>query len=88
MPFELRPVISLACLNLDELGDQFPPAAVEAIGHCLPLRFKPEPAAALPIRADPQIADEFPGSHSAIASIVKLLHERGAFVLSARLAAL
>ena len=60
---ELRPVVSLARLNLDELSDQLLSAAIGVVGHCLALRFEPKATATLRIGAHPQIAHESPGCH-------------------------
>ena len=60
---ELRPAVSLARLNLDELSDQLLSAAIGVVGHCLALRFEPKATATLRIGAHPQIAHESPACH-------------------------
>ena len=50
---QLRPIVTLAALDLDVFAEQMPVATVQVIVHCLALGFESEPATALPLRADP-----------------------------------
>ena len=52
-------VVVLAALDLDELRDQLPAAAVEEGVDGSALRFQAKPAGALPLGADAKVTDEF-----------------------------
>ena len=53
-----RTVVALTALDLHELGDQLPPAAVEEIIDSLALCLKAKAGATLPIRRDAEVRDE------------------------------
>jgi hypothetical protein len=55
---KLRPVITLAALDLGELINQRPPAAIQVAHDRFALRGQAEAGFALPICADAEISDE------------------------------
>ena len=64
---QFRSVISLASLDLDELRDQLLAATVQVILNGLALRIEPQPALALSVGRDTQVAHELAGCHESCA---------------------
>ena len=56
----MRPIASVAALDLDKFAQEFPAAPVEEIGYGFPLRFEAEPALALLISRNPKVGNPFP----------------------------
>jgi len=55
---QLRPVVLLAALDLDVLGNKLPPSPIEKHPDRLGLSFQTQTGPALLGRADPEVADE------------------------------
>ena len=60
---ELRAIVTLAALDLDELIHQRPGAAIQERRDSRTLRIESETRATLLLGADPEIADVLTGSH-------------------------
>ena len=66
---ELRSIVALAALDLDELGHQRPGAAVQVGGDRRALSLEAEAAAALPFGGNPEVRNELALSHSGYLSV-------------------
>ena len=75
---ELRAIIALASFHFHELTNELRVALLQERRNCGSLRFEPEPAVALPLRAHPQIGHEFAGCHGAALSILGVISDRAA----------
>src|SRR6202030_3548018 len=69
---ELRAIRPLSRLDLDILGEQFPPAAIEVVFDGFALRLEPETGLTLLLGRHPQIADELAARHRSITPLRSL----------------